>query len=175
VSKKKSKKTKFYRTGGGVVLDDAGRVLLLERHVPRKKTPGHEIRLPKGHIEADETPEQAALREVCEESGYCHLEILFDLGELENNYNFRGRHFVREERYFLMRLTDSRRQAPQPSSKNAEEALFQPIWAHSLDEAEALLTFESEKIFIRRARNALSQQSLHINHDADPSSDSTTP
>lgn len=175
MSAKKAKKTKFYRTGGGIVLDDAGRVLLLERHVRRKKTPGHEIRLPKGHIEAGETPEQAALREVCEESGYCHLETLADLGDIENSYDYRGKHFVREEHYFLMRLSDPRRQAPQPSSKNAEEALFQPLWARSLDEAEALLTFEAERIFIRRAQDALSQHPLHTDHDTTSTIDSPTP
>ena len=136
-------------------MNDAGQVLLLERRVLRKNTPSHEIRLPKGHIEAGETPEQAAVREVCEESGYCHLTIIADLGELENTFDYHKKHYVRREHYFLMRLTLSDRRPPQFANPHSEEALFQPLWVPSLDEAEALLTFESEKIFIRRARRTL--------------------
>ena len=40
---------------------------------------------------------------------------------------------------------------PSPKSPDAEEALFQPLWASDLAEAEALLTFESEREFVRRA------------------------
>lgn len=147
----KKNKAKQYRAAGGVVLDDEGRVLLLERHVPRADTPAHEIRLPKGHIEQGESAEQAALREVCEESGFCGVEIVADLGEGVTEFEFRGRRIRREERYFLMRLTDPTRQPPQPKSPEAEEALFQPRWAADLAEAEALLTFESERVFVRRA------------------------
>ncbi len=49
-------------------------VLLLAR--PRKG----EIRLPKGHIDPDETPVETALRETVKETGYANLEIVADLG-----------------------------------------------------------------------------------------------
>ncbi len=145
------KKIKRYRAAGGVVIDDQLRVLLLTRHVPRETTPSQEIRLPKGHIEDGETPEEAALREVCEESGYCHLSILADLGELRNEFDFRGKHIIRHERYFLMKLQNPERQPPSFPHPHSEEALFRPLWAASLEEAIALLTFESEKVFVRRA------------------------
>ena len=148
----KGKKTKHYRAAGGVVLDDAGRVLLLERHVPREGELRHEIRLPKGHIEDGETPQQAALREVCEESGYCQLEILDDLGLAVTEFDLRNKHIRRVEHYYLMRLASATRRAPQPKSPHAEEALFEPLWAKDLNEAEDLLTYESEKEFVRRAR-----------------------
>ncbi|HHB90174.1 MAG TPA: NUDIX domain-containing protein [Anaerolineae bacterium] len=153
------KKIKRYRAAGGVVLDDRGRVLLLRREVPREETPSLEIRLPKGHIEPGETPEQAARREVCEESGYCHLAVLADLGEGRTEFDFRGKHIIRDEHYFLMRLTRPDRQPPHHPNPQSEEALFQPLWAESLDEAETLLTFESEKAFVRRARAWLAQTS----------------
>ena len=44
-----------YTAAGGVVLDDAGRVLLIERWVLRGGELRHEIRLPKGHVEPGET------------------------------------------------------------------------------------------------------------------------
>ncbi len=144
-----------YRAAGGVVLDESGRVLLLERYLPDEEGSRHEIRLPKGHIEAGETPEQAALREVCEESGFCQLEIVADLGQNTIEFPRPGGITQRHERYFLMRLRDPRRQPPRPTSPDAAEALFQPLWAPDLPAAEALLTYDSEKHFIRQARRHL--------------------
>ncbi len=145
------KKVKFYQAAGGVVLNDAGQVLLLRREVWREGQLREEIRLPKGHIEPRETPQEAAMREVCEESGYCHLAILADLGERRTEFEYKGKHIIRDEHYFLMRLTQPHRQEPHHPHPHSEEALFHPLWAESLAQAEILLTFESEKAFIRRA------------------------
>ncbi len=145
------KKVKYYQAAGGVVLNDGGQVLLLRREVWREGELREEIRLPKGHIEPGETAAEAALREVCEESGYCHLEILADLGERRTVFGYKGKYVIRDERYFLMGLTQPHRQKPHHPHPHSEEALFRPLWAESLAQAEALLTFESEKAFIRRA------------------------
>lgn len=139
-----------YESAGGVILDARGRVLLLERHVPREEGSRHEIRLPKGHIDEGESPEQAALRECCEESGYCGLEIVGSLGTHRVRFIFRNRRVRRLEYYFLMRLTDSARQEPDVDPES-EEALFEVRWAENLDEAERLLTYPGEKRFARRA------------------------
>ncbi|HEY52588.1 MAG TPA: NUDIX domain-containing protein [Caldilineae bacterium] len=147
-----NKRVRKYKSAGGIVLNDAGQVLLLERHVTREDTPNYEIRLPKGHIKKKETAEEAALREVGEESGYWGLEIVADLGKSKVEFEFRGQRIRRKERYFLMRLTDPVHGEPQPSSPDAEEALFEPLWADDLAQAEQLLTFEAEKEFVRRAR-----------------------
>lgn len=144
---------KQYRAAGGIVLDGRGKVLLLERVVPREEGPRHEIRLPKGHLDPGESSEAAALREVCEESGYCEVELVLDLGENIVEYQHRGDQITRHERYFLMRL---RRDAHRPPAvdPDSEEALFRVRWARDLDEAEQLLTYEGEKLFVRRARAA---------------------
>jgi len=141
-------KTRQHRTAGGVVVDGGGRLLALERRVTRDGTPVHEIRLPKGHIDPGETPEEAAVREVREESGYQGLEITADLGEAESEYTFQGARHHRVERYFLMRLTDPGRGAPQPVGE--EEALFSPLWLDPGEAAERL-TYPSEREFARRA------------------------
>ncbi len=71
-----------YPSAGGVV-DDAQveRVLTLQR--PGRTGPDGrmEVRLPKGHIEAGESREQTAIREVHEEAGLSGLKVLADLGE----------------------------------------------------------------------------------------------
>jgi 8-oxo-dGTP pyrophosphatase MutT (NUDIX family) len=139
---------KRHTVAGGVVMDAAGRVLVLVRDIERGGRVVHEVRLPKGHLDPGETDEQAAVREVGEESGYWEAEIVADLGWERSEFEFRDRHHVRDEHYFLMRLTDAERRAPMPTGE--EEALFQPAWL-TPGEAEQQLTFASEQEFARRA------------------------
>ncbi len=142
------KPLRTYRSAGGVVIDPAGRVLLIERVVDGQ----HEVRLPKGHIEAGETDEVAALREVCEETGYCDLEIVADLGWREVVFEYKGRTVVRHERYYLMQLASQHRQAPQFASER--EALFRNRWAVNFAEATEALTFAAERDAMHRAEEA---------------------
>src|SRR5262245_26529120 len=118
-----------YRAAGGIVLDSAGRVLLLQRDVVRAGTNTRELRLPKGHIEPGESDEQAAVREVAEESGYFALELLCDLGSHEHSFEHDGEAITRKEHYYLMRLTSDERRAP---TATGEEALFVPVWVEDL-------------------------------------------
>lgn len=154
MAKKSPKKAhRYYETAGGVVLNARDEVLLLERHVPREEGLRHEIRLPKGHIDPGETAARAAQREVCEESGYCELEILAPLGEAVVEYEFRGTSVTRREHYFLMRLRRDEN-VGQDVAPNSEEALFEPLWVHDLEEAARLLTYEAEQAVARRALDA---------------------
>jgi 8-oxo-dGTP pyrophosphatase MutT (NUDIX family) len=139
-----------YSAAGGVVLDAAGRVLLLERWLERESQVMHEVRLPKGHVEPGETDEQAALRETCEESGYCELEILADLGTALTEFTNPSEHVSRLEHFYLMRLAGQPRR--EPNYQGPDEALFHILWVANFDEAESRLTYEPEKKFVRRAR-----------------------
>jgi ADP-ribose pyrophosphatase YjhB (NUDIX family) len=140
-----------YRAAGGVVLDRRDRVLLLERDVVRGQRSLHEVRLPKGHIEAGEADTEAAIREVREESGYQELAVLADLGLGEITFKSRGQQVTRSEHYFLMRLLADERGTP---TAQGEEALFVPLWASDFESAERSLTYEGERAFVRRARDA---------------------
>ena len=139
---------------GGVVLDDAARVLLIERWIMRNGQLGFEIRLPKGHVEAGETDEQAALRETCEETGYCGLAVTADLGEYLNEFILPEERVLRHEHFYLMRLTDATPGEPHFDSANADEARFRPRWAANLAEAEALITFAVRARFRRTGPEA---------------------
>ena len=146
-----TRRENVYTAAGGVVLDAAGKVLLIERGIVREGAFRWEVRLPKGHVEQGETDEQAAVREVCEETGYCHLEINGDLDRTITEFDLNGEHVRRTEHYFRMRLTNPARGQPHFDSPDAAEAKFVPRWAADLVEAHDLLTFESERLFAERA------------------------
>lgn len=128
-----------YQAAGGVVVD-GDRVLVLYR--PSR----NEVRLPKGHIELGEAAHTAALREVSEESGYAGLEIIADLGTQIVEFDWNGRHYIRDEHYFLMRLSSERKL----ERDHYDERQFAPDWVFWA-EAIALLTFEAEREWVRRA------------------------
>lgn len=128
-----------YTAAGGVVVN-GGNVLVLHR--PSRD----QVRLPKGHIEAGETSPEAALREVSEESGYADLEIVADLGLQTVEFDYQGRHTVRDEHYFLMRLKSGRQ-----IERDPHELQFIPLWL-AWDEAQAQLTYPAEREWLRRAR-----------------------
>jgi 8-oxo-dGTP pyrophosphatase MutT (NUDIX family) len=151
-------KIREYRAAGGVLVDDEGRVLLIEREVRRDGDCRHEVRLPKGHVEAGETDAEAALREVCEETGYCVTEITSDLGEEVTEFTVDDTLVRRNEHYYLMRLVDPTPGPPHFDSPTAEEARFRPRWAADLRDAEISLTYDSERNFVRRARLAMSHK-----------------
>jgi 8-oxo-dGTP pyrophosphatase MutT (NUDIX family) len=110
-----------------------------------------EVRLPKGHVEKGESPQEAALREVAEESGYTDLEILSDLGHQTVEFDYKGVHVVRDERYFLMHLRSHRQIERHAGEHVRGESQFIPDWL-DWDQALSELTFEAEREWVRRAR-----------------------
>ncbi|MCX8063749.1 MAG: NUDIX domain-containing protein [Candidatus Hydrogenedentes bacterium] len=137
---------------GGVVIDDARRVLLIERDVLRDGKLVHEVRLPKGHLNRGESHIDCAKREVGEETGYWDVEIIADLGFDVSEFDFKGQHIVRIEHYYLMKTDADRRGEPQPCGE--EESIFKPVWV-DLNVAKDSLTYPSEKHFVERAINYL--------------------
>ena len=131
-----------YTAAGGVVVNEAGdQVLLLIR--PSRD----EVRLPKGHIEHDETPVVTAIREVQEEAGYRDIEVIADLGEQLVTFLLDGRIVRRAERYFLMQVqSENRMERP-----TADADQFYTVWV-PWAEVQSHLTFEAEQEWTQRAR-----------------------
>jgi ADP-ribose pyrophosphatase YjhB (NUDIX family) len=91
-------------SAGGLVVDLAG-------DVPRGVLIGRTDRsgrllwsLPKGHIEEGETAEQAAIREVQEETGISG-EIVAELGTIDFWFVAEGRRIHKTVRHYLLRAT----------------------------------------------------------------------
>jgi 8-oxo-dGTP pyrophosphatase MutT (NUDIX family) len=140
-----------YHAAGGVVVDESrAHVLVLIR--PARD----EIRLPKGHMEPGESPQETALREVREEAGYADLEILADLGEQMVAFAHEERAILRIEHYYLMEIR-SRQEIERPDGDTAQFFTYWATW----QEAGQSLTFAAEQEWLQRAQTALAHH-----HDA---------
>jgi 8-oxo-dGTP pyrophosphatase MutT (NUDIX family) len=131
-----------FDAAGGVVVD-GDRVLVL------RSARYADLRLPKGHIEAGESPLHAALREVTEESGYADLEVTADLGTQVAEFDSAQGHTIRHEHYYLLRL-QSPRQHPRPPGDDK----FTPEWL-PWHEAIAGLVFDEERRWLIAAQAIL--------------------
>ena len=139
----------YYVASGGIIRR-GDEVLLLHKHRL------NEYVLPKGHVEDGETLEQAAVREVREETGYGNLRVLAQLGgPLRAEFMRKGRWTVRDETYFLMELDDDA-----PANLGAyddhehDRQMFHLQWV-PLAAAPDRLTFEPARTFMQRAANWL--------------------
>ncbi|HEY6542337.1 MAG TPA: NUDIX domain-containing protein [Ktedonobacteraceae bacterium] len=100
--------------------------------------------LPKGHVEAGETIEQAALREIYEETGLNDVQLIKHLGTLIRE-STKSNGDVEEKTIHLFLAyapTNGRSQAP-------SDPRFTVVSWFSPQEAIALLPYESERAFFR--------------------------
>jgi 8-oxo-dGTP pyrophosphatase MutT (NUDIX family) len=116
--------------------------------VPARRAAGgaRVLALPKGHPDGDETPEQAALREVREETGV-EADVVGRLGEVRYWYQRSGRRIAKEVAFFLL---EHRSGDPE---RHADHEVEEARWM-TLEEARHALTYEGER---RMAELALSR------------------
>ncbi len=86
-------------SAGGVVIDDRGQFLLIRARDLRSRAVWT---LPKGTLTPGETNEQAALREVREETGY-RCEVVRELEPVTYWFQRDGRRIKKTVSWFLMR------------------------------------------------------------------------
>ncbi len=135
------------RSAGGVVFrrTPAGPQILLLQHQ------GGKWMLPKGTIEAGETPEAVARREVQEEARLSNLRVVGDLGQERYFFFWRSEdtYYDKTVHYYLMEFLGGEEPAPQ-----REEGFIACEWV-SLDEAVARIGYKETREIIRRARELL--------------------
>src|SRR5690242_14088571 len=133
-----------FSAGGVLVRDEAGvwQVALIH---PTGRPPGHWT-LPKGRIDAGESGETAALREVAEETG-AHGTSLGKLGDVRYWFNWEGERVFKVVSFFLVRYEGGTLgDVPEEFRHEVDEVRWLP-----LADAPAELAYRSEQDMARKA------------------------
>jgi 8-oxo-dGTP pyrophosphatase MutT (NUDIX family) len=133
-----------FSAGGVVLRGDQVAVIVPVKHGPAGE---RVLGLPKGHPDGDETPEQAALREVAEETGLS-AELISELGDVEYRYQRRGRAIAKRVRFFLFAYRSG---DLADHDHEIEEACWMP-----LEQAARELTYAGEREMVQRAMSQTS-------------------
>jgi 8-oxo-dGTP pyrophosphatase MutT (NUDIX family) len=137
---RRSGRAKLETSAGGVVyrVHDGQPLFLLIRDSYRNWG------FPKGHLEENEQPDAAALREVREETGLDALELDGEIETIDWFFRFRGR-LVHKVCHFYLMHTVSAHTKPQRA-----EGITACRWA-SFDEATRLVSYANARDVLSRA------------------------
>jgi 8-oxo-dGTP pyrophosphatase MutT (NUDIX family) len=105
--------------------------------------------LPKGHLEGAETPEEAAVREVAEETGI-QGRVLGPLGTIDYWFSVEGRRIHKTVHHFLMEATGGALSVEGDPDAEAVDAAWVPV-----DELVTRLAFSNERRIARAAGEIL--------------------
>jgi 8-oxo-dGTP pyrophosphatase MutT (NUDIX family) len=135
-------------SAGGLVIDSSGTKGLLIGRIDAKDPTREKLlwSLPKGHIEEGESPEQAAVREVQEETGI-ESEIKKSLGVIDFWFMAGGKRIHKTVHHFLFKEKGGRI-APQVSE--VDDVQWFP-----LNEIVERLAYPDEKKLIARSKELL--------------------
>jgi len=132
-------------SAGGIVLNQLNEVIVVSQR-------GDSWSLPKGHVDPGETPQQAAEREIIEESGVTQLAFIRDLGSYERYKIGKGGEGedTSELKRIHMFLYKTLQQALAPTDADNPEARWVPI-----EDVSKLLTHPKDKEFFESVKGAL--------------------
>ncbi len=106
--------------------------------------------LPKGHLEGSETPVEAAVREIAEETGI-EGRVLAELGSIDYWFSVSDRRIHKTVHHYLLEATGGALSVEGDPDAEAVEAAWVP-----LDEVDRRLAFTNERRIARAARSLLS-------------------
>jgi 8-oxo-dGTP pyrophosphatase MutT (NUDIX family) len=104
-----------FDSAGGIVRDKSGRYLFIKRF--------GKWDIPKGKLEAGESPEMAAIREVTEECGIEPPTIIRSLPSTYHTYILDGQRVLKQTWWFAMEYSGSPATTPQK-----EEGITEAVW-----------------------------------------------
>jgi 8-oxo-dGTP pyrophosphatase MutT (NUDIX family) len=99
---------------------------------------------PKGHLEGDESPAQAAIRETAEETGLDHLVLQGPIRVIDWHFRFRGRHIHKYCHFFLFESPEG------DVCPQVDEGITACQW-RPLNEALELLSYDNARGVLKRA------------------------
>jgi 8-oxo-dGTP pyrophosphatase MutT (NUDIX family) len=135
-----------FSAGGVVVRQGAGGPECIVIVPTRRAAGGAKVlTLPKGHPDEGETPEQAALREVREETGV-EASVVGFLDDVRYFYQRDGRRISKVVSFFLLEHV-----AGDPES-HVDDEIDTARWM-TLDEAAAELTYKGDRDMVALARS----------------------
>lgn len=108
----------YLEAAGGVIRNQANERLFIYRF--------GKWDLPKGKIEKAETPAEAALREVTEETGLRGPEILHELPSTYHIYEFKGKKVLKRTYWYSMKYNGTVQPVPQTEEGITEAKWFIP-------------------------------------------------
>jgi 8-oxo-dGTP pyrophosphatase MutT (NUDIX family) len=99
---------------------------------------------PKGHLEGDESPAEAAKRETAEETGLDNLVLQGPIRVIDWHFRFRGRHIHKYCHFFLFESPDGE------ACPQRDEGITACQW-RPLGEALELLSYDNARGVLKRA------------------------
>jgi 8-oxo-dGTP pyrophosphatase MutT (NUDIX family) len=99
---------------------------------------------PKGHLEGDESPADAAQRETAEETGLDHLMLQGPIRVIDWHFRFRGRHIHKYCHFFLFESPDGE------ACPQTDEGITACQW-RPLGEALDILSYDNARGVLKRA------------------------
>ena len=145
---KRSRSTVDETSAGGLVVrrdGDEAQVALIARYDRRRRLVWS---LPKGHVEEGETVEEAALREVQEETGLV-ADIVAPLGIIDFWFAVEDRRIHKTVHHFLMRYTSGMLSDEDPE-------VVEVAWV-DFEDVPARLAYRDERRLVNKARGMLGE------------------
>jgi 8-oxo-dGTP pyrophosphatase MutT (NUDIX family) len=132
-------------SAGGIVVDLAGAPPCAAVIARLNRAGRVEWCLPKGHLEPGETAEQAAVREIAEETGI-QGRVVGSLGTIDYWFSAEGRRVHKQVHHYLLEATGGRLTVEDDPDQEAIDVAWVP-----LVELGSMLAFPNERKIAREA------------------------
>ena len=119
---------------------------------------------PKGHLEAGETADAAAMREVAEETGLPDLRLIGEIETIDWYFRFRGRQIHKVCHFFLMES------ATTVTCPQRDEGITACRW-EPIEKATELVSYENARAVLKRAHERVTADAERAGSQTPPTAD----